>query len=167
MNVLADKQKELYETGIDLDELTKRKKEFYELYYKLREKDLNKWWSKLSLEQRKKIHPLILGAYKLKNKIGGFDYTLINDLRTPTNKPIIFAITHVGKFDIELVSEAIKDHYYLLSGDYEHIQGIVDSPFLGLNGVFYFNEKDKEDRKRVSLDMINHLKENGNLMYFI
>ncbi len=167
MNVLADKQKELYEKGMELDELTKRKKEFYELYYKLREKDLNKWWSKLSLEQRKKIHPLILGAYKLKNKIGGFDYTLINDLRTPTNRPIIFAITHVGKVDIEVVSEAIKDHYYLLSGDYEHIQGIVDDPFLGLNGVFYFNEKDKEDRKRVSLDMIYHLKENGNLMYFI
>ena len=110
---------------------------------------------------------MILGIYKLKNRLGGFSYTLINDKRTETNKPIIFAITHVGKYDIEVVSEAIRTHYYLLSGDYEHIQGIIDAPFLGLNGVFYFNEKDKADRKRVSLDMINHLQNDGNLMYFI
>jgi len=64
------------------------------------------------------------------------------------------------------VSEAIKDHYYLLSGDYEHIQGIMDAPFLTLNGVIYFNEKVKDDRIAVSGKMINHLKNGGNLMYF-
>ena len=167
MNILADKQKLLYEKSTDIAELKKLEAEFYDLYYKLRDADAKKWWSKLSLEQRQKIHFLILGIYKLKNRLGGFSYTLINDKRTETNKPIIFAITHVGKYDIEVVSEAIRTHYYLLSGDYEHIQGIIDAPFLGLNGVFYFNEKDKADRKRVSLDMINHLQNDGNLMYFI
>lgn len=167
MNILADKQKLLYEKNTDIVELKKLEAEFYDLYYKLRDADDKKWWSKLSLEQRQRIHFLILGIYKLKNRLGGFSYTLINDKRTETNKPIIFAITHVGKYDIEVVSEAIRTHYYLLSGDYEHIQGIIDAPFLGLNGVFYFNEKDKADRKRVSLDMINHLQNNGNLMYFI
>lgn len=167
MNILADKQKLLYENDTDIVEFKKLEAEFYDLYYKLRDADAKKWWSKLSLEQRKKIHFLILGIYKLKNRLGGFSYTLINDKRTETNKPIIFAITHVGKYDIEVVSEAIRTHYYLLSGDYEHIQGIIDAPFLGLNGVFYFNEKDKADRKRVSLDMINHLQNDGNLMYFI
>lgn len=167
MNVLADKQKLLYEKSTDIAELKKLEAEFYDLYYKLRDADAKKWWSKLSLEQRQKIHFLILGIYKVKNRLGGFSYTLINDKRTETNKPIIFAITHVGKYDIEVVSEAIRTHYYLLSGDYEHIQGIIDAPFLGLNGVFYFNEKDKVDRKRVSLDMINHLQNKGNLMYFI
>lgn len=167
MNILADKQKLLYEKSTDIAELKKLEAEFYDLYYKLRDADAKKWWSKLSLEQRQRIHFLILGIYKLKNRLGGFSYTLINDKRTETNKPIIFAITHVGKYDIEVVSEAIRTHYYLLSGDYEHIQGIIDAPFLGLNGVFYFNEKDKADRKRVSLDMINHLQNDGNLMYFI
>ena len=150
MNILADKQKLLYEKSTDIAELKKLEAEFYDLYYKLRDADAKKWWSKLSLEQRQKIHFLILGIYKLKNRLGGFSYTLINDKRTETNKPIIFAITHVGKYDIEVVSEAIRTHYYLLSGDYEHIQGIIDAPFLGLNGVFYFNEKDKADRKIVS-----------------
>ncbi len=90
----------------------------------------------------------------------------IKDNRSSTDRPIIFAVTHVGKFDIEVISESVKDHYYLLSGDYEHIQGIIDAPFIGLNGVIYFNEKDKEDRKSASNRMIDHLKQHGNLMYF-
>ena len=167
MNILAEEQKKLYEKGITEEELEKRNKEFLELYYKLKEQDDKKFWSRLSLKQRQKIHWLILTVYKIKNRLGGFSYELIKDEREKTNKPIIFAVSHVGKFDIEVVSEAIKDHYYLLSGDYEHIQGIIDFPFLSFNGVFFFNEKVKEDRKLVSQKMIQHLKEGGNLMYFI
>ncbi len=167
MNILADKQKWVYEKGISEEEREKRFKEFNKLYYSLRTKDESKIWHTISLEQRKKLHWLILSLYKLKNRIGGFNYELLNDLREPTDRPIIFAVTHVGKFDIEVVSEAIKDHYYLLSGDYEHIQGIPDEKFLALNGVFYFNEKVKEDRQAVTKKMTDHLKQNGNLMYFI
>lgn len=167
MNILAEKQKYMLEKGISKEEYSKRETEFLKLYYELRRKDENKWWSKLTLEQRKSIHWLILQIYKIKNHLGGFSYEIINNKKTKTDRPIIFAITHVGKFDIEVISEAIKEHYYLLSGDFEHIQGIIDAPFLGLNGVFYFNEKDKNDRKAVSQKMIDHLKDNGNLMYFI
>ena len=167
MNILAEEQKKLYEKGITEEELEKRNQEFLELYYKLKKQDDNKIWSKLSLKQRQNIHWLILTIYKIKNRLGGFSYELIKDEREKTDKPIIFVVSHVGKFDIEVVSEAIKDHYYLLSGDYEHIQGIIDYPFLSLNGVIFFNEKVKEDRKLVSQKMIQHLKEGGNLMYFI
>ena len=167
MNVLAEKQKKMFEKGITNEEFLKRKDEFFKLYYKLRKKDENKWWNQLTLEQRKYIHWLILKIYEFKNYLGGFNYKILNNKRSQTDRPIIFAVTHVGKYDIEVISEAIKDHYYLLSGDFEHIQGIIDSPFLGLNGVFYFNEKDKDDRKLVSKKMINHLNNNGNLMYFI
>lgn len=166
MNVLAEEQKKLFEKGITPEELERREKEFLELYYRLRTKDEGRFWSKLSLEQRQKIHGIILTIYKLKNRLGGFHYNLIKDERTATDRPIIFAVTHVGKFDIEVVSEAIKDHYYLLSGDYEHIQGIIDAPFIGLNGVIYFNEKVKDDRKLASEKMIKHLQAGGNLMYF-
>lgn len=167
MNILAEEQKKLYEQGISNEEFEKREKQFLELYYKLRNLDEKKIWNRLSLKQRKEIHWLILNIYRIKNKLGGFSYEIIKDKREKTNRPIIYAVTHVGKFDIEVVSEAIKDHYYLLSGDYEHIQGIIDSPFLSLNGVFYFNEKVKDDRKAVSKKMIEHLKSGGNLMYFI
>lgn len=166
MNILADKQKEIFEDGISELEKLKREKEFLELYKKMRKVNDSKFYSKLSLEQRKKIHKYILLIYKIKNRLGGFTYEVINDKRNKTDSPIIFAVTHVGKFDIEVISEAIKDHYYLLSGDFEHIQGIIDAPFLGFNGVIYFNEKDKIDRKLASERMIEHLKKHGNLMYF-
>jgi hypothetical protein len=167
MNILAEEQKKLYEKGISQEEFEERSKKFLELYYSLRTKDEGKWWSKLPLEEKRKLHWLILTIYKVKNRLGGFSYEVIKDERTQTNRPIIFAVTHVGKFDIEVTSEAIKDHYYLLSGDYEHIQGIIDEPFIELNGVFYFNEKVKDDRKAVSKKMIKHLQDGGNLMYFI
>ena len=166
MNVLAEKQKEMYDKSLTEEERDVAKKEFFELYYKLRYIEEKKM-DKLTLKQRQKLHKLILGIYKLKNRLGGFSYKLLKDEREKTNRPIIFAVSHIGKFDIEVVSEAIKDHYYLLSGDYEHIQGILDAPFLSVNGVIYFNEKDKEDRKLVSKKMIDHLQNGGNLMYFI
>lgn len=167
MNILAEEQKKIFEKGITSEELKKREERFFELYYKLRTRDEGKIWNKLTLKQRQDVHWIILCIYKLKNRLGGFSYELIKDEREKTTRPIIFAITHVGKFDIEVISEAIEDHYYLLSGDYEHLQGIIDAPFLAMNGVFYFNEKDKQDRRNVSKKMINHLNEGGNLMYFI
>ena len=56
-----------------------------------------------------------------------------------------------------------SEHSYLLSGDFEHIQGIVDAPFLAMNDVIYFNERVKEDRRAASQKMIAHLKNKGNL----
>lgn len=153
-------------TTLNEEEYKEKEAEFLKLYYELREKEDNRFYSKMTLEQRHKLHGLILAIYTIKNKLGGFTHEIISDKRTATDRPIIYAITHVGKFDIEVISEAIKDHYYLLSGDFEHIQGIIDAPFLGVNGVFYFNEKVKEDRKQVCDKMINLLKEGGNLMYF-
>ena len=166
MNVLAEKQKKMYDKNLTEYERNRAKEDFFDEYYKLRNIE-EKRLDKLSLEQRKKLHGLILGIYKLKNRLGGFSYEIINNKKTYTDRPVIFAVTHIGKFDIEVVSEAIKEHYYLLSGDYEHIQGIIDSPFLAMNGVIYFNEKDKNDRKQVSSKMIDHLNDGGNLMYFI
>lgn len=166
MNILADKQQELFNPYLSDADRSIKEKEFLSLYYKLRDKDENGFLGRLSLNTRKRLHKLILLVYIIKNHLGGFSYEVIKDKRTKTNRSIIFAITHIGKFDIEVVSEAIKDHYYLLSGDYEHIQGIIDAPFLAVNGVIYFNEKVKSDRTAVSEKMINHLESGGNLMYF-
>lgn len=166
MNVLAKEQQKILEAGISDDERQKREERFYKLYYQLRKKEEHSILGSLSLPARKRLHKLVLLIYTIKNRLGGFSFEIVNNERKPTNRPIIFAVTHVGKFDIEVISEAIKDHYYLLSGDYEHIQGIIDAPFLAINGVFYFNEKVKADRAAVSEKMIQHLKSGGNLMYF-
>lgn len=166
MNILAEEQKKTLEPGISEEERQNREQNFLELYYGLRYKDETNFFGRMSLKTRKKLHKLILLVYIIKNRLGGFSYELIGDKREKTDRPIIFAVTHVGKFDIEVVSEAIKQHYYLLSGDYEHLQGTIDAPFLSANGVIYFNERVKEDRTSVSQRMIEHLQAGGNLMYF-
>lgn len=166
MNILAEKQKELFEEQLNADEYLIKEKDFLELYYRLRAREEQSVLGRMTLKTRKRIHKFILTVYKIKNRIGGFDFEIIHDGRSNTNRPIIFAVTHVGKFDIEVASEAIRDHYYLLSGDYEHIQGIIDAPFLNANGVIYFNEKVLSDRRAVSQKMIEHLQQGGNLMYF-
>ena len=108
-----------------------------------------------------------MAIFKIKNRLAGFSYEIVdNKSCMKLNKPIIFAITHVGKFDIEVLSEAIKEQYFLLTGDFEHIQGTIYAPFLGINGVIYFNEKIKDERASVSDRMIEILKHGGNLMYF-
>lgn len=166
MNILADIQQRSMEAGLSEEETARRRAEFLETYYKLRRKSENSLLGRMPLRTRKCLHPLVLLIYTVKNRLGGFRYAVIADKREKVLRPIIFAITHVGKFDIEVVSEAIKDHYYLLSGDYEHIQGIVDEPFLSINGVIYFNETVREDRRAVSQRMISLLQDGGNLMYF-
>jgi 1-acyl-sn-glycerol-3-phosphate acyltransferase len=166
MNILADKQNTLLKIEASSEGYEQCYKEFISVYYKLRDKEDRCLYNRLSVRQRQILHPLLLEIYRIKNRLGGFSYEIIGDKRSKTDKPVIFAVTHVGKFDIEVVSEAIKTHYYLLSGDFEHLQGTVDAPFLALNGVIYFNERVAKDRQSAKERMIRLLQEGGNLMYF-
>lgn len=166
MNILAEKQLQLFRTDISEEERAQLTDTFYELYFQLRTKAENSFTGRLSLKTRRKLHGFVWLVYTIKNHLGKFSYEIINDGRVKTDRPIIYAITHVGKFDIEVLTEAIRDHYYLLSGDYEHIQGTIDASFLQLNGAIYFNEYVKSDRARASNRMIEYLKSGGTLMYF-
>ena len=137
-----------------------------ELYYKEREKFDNSFASKLSHKQRLMLHPLLLKIISYRNKKAGFKIDTIYDKRGNDIKPKIFCVTHIGKYDIEIISEVIKEHYYLLSGDFENMKGTVEEKFLGLNGVVYIREDDKEDRKLSKQKMIEILKKGGNMLYF-
>lgn len=112
MNILAEEQKKLYEAEISGEEYRRREKKFLDLYYCLREKEEHGFLGRMTLKSRKRLHGVILMIYKIKNRIGGFSFEIIGDKRIKTNRPVIFAVTHVGKFDIEVVSEAIQDHLH-------------------------------------------------------
>lgn len=167
MNVLAKEQQRASDPALSPVERARLQEQFYNQYYELRRREESRWSSRLSLQQRQKIHWLILALYMLKNRLGGFSCEVLADRRGPEkDRPVIFAVTHVGKFDIEVISEAIKDHYYLLSGDFEHLQGLPDARFLALNGVIYFNETVREDRRSATERMVRLLQSGANLMYF-
>lgn len=142
------------------------KEEFDKYYYYLRNLYDESFIANLTPTQRKIIHPLLLSVIKIRNRLNGFKLDIIDNQSEKTNKPKIFCITHIGKYDIEVVSEVIKEHYYLLSGDFENIHDTTDGKFLGLNGVLFVKEDDKEDKKIVKNKMIDTLKAGANLMYF-
>lgn len=166
MNILAIKQQELYASDSCSEEWAHKEESLFRLYYCLRKKDECSVVGRLTLRQRKLLHPLMRTAIKASALLNGFHFKIISDRHTSLQRPVIFASTHQGKFDIELLVSAISTHMYLLTGDYERIQGTANAFLLGINGVFYVNEADKKDRALVKEKMINHLQAGGNIMYY-
>ena len=135
-------------------------------YYFYRDQFERSFVSRLSHRQRLLIHPVLLTIIKIRNRMAEFHIKMLYDQRTKNRKPKIYAITHICKFDVEIASEVVHDHYYLLSGDYENMRGTIEEKFLGLNGVVYIREDDKADRSLSKEKMISILKQGGNMMYF-
>lgn len=147
------------------NELRRQNQEAYlQYYYALRKRFEASVSNNLSLKTRRRIHPIILLITRMRNRINGYHQTVMGDDREKTGNPKIFAVTHICKEDIEIVSSAIKEHYYLLSGDFEHLHDTLDGLFLALNGVIYFNEKDKEDRHSVKGRMVQILRGGGEIL---
>lgn len=164
-NKIYKYQQRIFDEELSLSEYKEAYTKFLDVYNMFRKKEEKKL-SRLDLKGRQKLHPIILVIYTLKNRMDGITSEVVYDEHVMTNSPKIFVPTHVGKYDIGAISEVIKDHYYLLSGDYEHIQGTIEETFLRYNGVFYFQEQDKLDRKMVTEKMLDFLKSGGNLMWF-
>lgn len=158
-------QQQLFAEELSLSEYEEAYDTFKNVYQKFRQKEEKKL-SKLNLSRRQKLHPIILKIYTLKNRIDGITCEVLYDEHISTSSPKIFVPTHIGKYDIGAISEILKEHYYLLSGDFEHIQGTLEAVFLRYNGVFYFQEQDKADRKAVTEKMLEFLKLGGNIMWF-
>lgn len=81
--------------------------------------------------------------------------------------PIIFAPTHVGKYDIQVLTEVLwKFRWHLLSGDPYDLPGTVEGYWLKLNGVVYVDRDDKAYRNNAKQDMINLLNKGENIMLY-
>lgn len=158
--------------------LNDREEKYFSLYLEKRAEEEARPLNNFSLEERKILHKYILATYKTIDRLSGISYEVISDKRPKEylisnssdsfsrRRPIIYVPSHIGKNDIQAISEAIKGHYYLLSGDYEHIQGGINAPFLAVNGRYYFNEWIKSQRQEIPQLMIDHLKSGGDLMWF-
>lgn len=137
-----------------------------EKYYKQRERFEKTLLSKLSISKRRKLYPILRTIIKVRNKLNGYKIKCIGNKSTPTDKPKIFSITHIGKLDIETVITYIEEHFILLTGDFENLYGTVDGTFLMLNGCVFVRKDDAADRRLSKEKMIGVLKSDGNLMWF-
>lgn len=161
------------------------KKEDLPEYYRLKRKynyDRKKlvsgtWW-------RDMLQPILVKLISLNRKfIDKQQLSIINDVRTKKNeknfiqkifpfikdsksKPVIYAITHIDKYDYQVVSEAIKEHQYPFAGDPETMYRTLDGTFLELNGVIYCDTESKEDRHIAKETAIETLKQGHNLLIY-
>lgn len=132
-----------------------------------RKMKLNKPYDVKALKLGKALFPFFLRLVKIKRIISGGKINIINNNYYNKNeKPVIFAITHVGKYDIERAYEALNEHSILLFGTPEDVHGTFDGFMLEKLLVNYLDTNDKEDRKVVKRQMIKDLKNGANIMWF-
>lgn len=152
-------------------ELLLKKEDLADYYRNKRQFNYDNNLSLKGLSLRDKFHPILLEIMTLNRKIiDKQEFEIINnasDLNIGKNynskenfeKPVIFSITHIGKFDYQIVSEAIKRHQIPFAGDPEAMYRTLDGTFLNLNGVVYCDTESKSDRKiakSTALDVLNN-----------
>lgn len=118
------------------------------------------------IKMRDKIHKPFIAMIALANRVSGFQTTVVNDRRSTTDKPIIYACTHIGRYDVETLLCAIKSPCYLFYGDanetYRDLLGLL----VWLNGSLYFDTAYKEDRMIAKERGIQLLRQGGNILVF-
>ena len=115
---------------------------------------------------RKHTHGLVLGVVKVNNRSEGITYKVLHDKRTTTKHPVIYACTHIGRYDVEVLLDAVKDPCYLFYGDanetYKNVLGFL----VWMNGVIYLDTAYKEDRMIAKKMGIRLLNQGGSLVIF-
>lgn len=109
---------------------------------------------------RRFFHPILIKVLQIKSIVSGLTYEFISEEQTvPKDKTVIYAITHIGKFDYEMLVEACDIFAYPFAGDWELMYATVDDYFLRANGVLWVDTSDKEDRQNSFNYMLKALKQ--------
>lgn len=115
---------------------------------------------------RKKIHRIIIFILKLDSFFSRRKTTVLADKRKKTDKPIIFACAHVGRYDIETALQTIGTHCYFFMGDPGKVYKSLDGLILFLNGTIFVDTAYKEDRYIAKETCIKALEQGADLLIY-
>ena len=115
---------------------------------------------------RKRTHGLLHVLLTVNRVFSGLKLTVIDGRRPRTNKPLIYACTHVGRYDIEMAIQLIHTSAHLLMGDPGSVYKNFDGAALWLNGVIFVDTAYKEDRYVGKESCIKLLEQGGSLLIF-
>lgn len=119
------------------------------------------------IKVRRFFHPLLMLLLKIKSLFCGLTYDIMGgNAEVYKEETVIYAISHIGKCDYEMVSEALKFFAYPFAGDWELMYGTVDDYFLRANGVLYIDTNDKADRQNSFKYMCKLLKQGTSMVIF-
>lgn len=118
------------------------------------------------VEWRKVIRPILKTVLKIVRKAAGQTIEVISTEHPVTDRPIIYAVSHIGKFDFERVNEIIPNHFWVAAADYKSMYGNINGIFMYATGVVWINEKSKQDRTNSKQIMTSILRQGDNILIF-
>ncbi len=141
MTLDSERLPDYYEALRELDDLMDKKRPFIGL--------------------KKTLHPVIYGSIVCTRLSRDQELIIINkdQRKIYADDTIIYAFTHVGRYDVEIITEIIKKPYCLIAGDPEVMYRTPDGFAMLCNGVEYVNTDSKSDRKVCFHNMVRNLKQ--------
>lgn len=134
-------------------------------YYKKKKVLILQGKKKLPNEKiRKFFRPLFRSCLYLQRKANGFSLEMLNDIKVPKGRSVIFALTHIGKWDFEIINEQINEQSFVVAADFIHMHSTISGFFMNLNGVIYVDEEDREDKANTKKLMTRLLQSGKNIM---
>ena len=118
------------------------------------------------IKWRKRIHKIMFVIIKMKRVLLHQKLTILHDEREDTDKPIIYACTHIGRYDIEMALESIQDTCFLFLGSPGKLYRSLDGVLVYLFGFIGCDTTEKEDRHIAKELAIRTLKQGGNILIF-
>lgn len=141
-------------------------KEVEEYYKQLRKYNYENNIEVKGIVRKKAFNKLLIPMLKINRIASRQKMTIINDSRERTKNPKIYAVTHVGRYDIEISMEAIKQSNFLLMGDPGEVYRSTEGKLLSAKGVVFVDTEDKEDKKIAEDTCVKILKKGGNILIF-
>lgn len=117
--------------------------------------------SKISINFRKILHPLLLKGIKI---VRNYPLHCKAQIKHIDNKPCIFVVNHSNVHDVPTVSEIVKEHFYLLAGD--EVKYDIGGFLFNLNGVVWVDRKDKKSMNASKEKLIELLNMGVNVLLF-
>lgn len=115
---------------------------------------------------KKFLRPLLRFALHTQRLINKQKVEFINKNVSKTDKKIVFVVSHIGKWDFEIVNEQVKQHFHIIASDYMNLHKTFGEFFMRANGVIFVDIDDKKDKQNSQIMMDKVLKQNDNMMIF-
>lgn len=119
----------------------------------------------VGLEERREKYSLIKNALRLNRVfIDHQRYKIIADKSIIGDRSVIYALTHIGLPDYQVMTEILNNHTYALAGDPEVMYGTFDGAFMEKSGVIWCDTDDELDRyisEKTAIRIVN----NGTSIY--
>lgn len=153
---------------LNKQELANLSKDELASYYRF--KRLYEYASCSSLKKRKLkelMYPLVRKLLILnRTLIDKQNVKILSDEQVISDKPVIYAITHIGKFDYQIITEVLGEHTYAFAGDPEEMYRTFDGFFMETNGVIYCDTENKMDRYIAENTAVELLKRGTSLVIY-